>query len=123
MVFEGSSPSPIFLSPGCSDFKRQPKVCGAATQPDPRNHAPDPLPYIQKGNKMFFRNRAVQLQFVKPQTKHEAPEETDTSNKDPYEAVNVAAAYSAVAKDFITHTALTIGGVFAACKIIERICR
>lgn len=69
----------------------------------------------------MFGSRAVQLQFVKPQeAKHKA--ESDTT-KDPYEGPNVAAAYSAVAKDLITHTALVVGGVFAACKIIERICR
>lgn len=69
----------------------------------------------------MFGRRAVQLQFVKPQeSKHQAEPET---NKDPFEGPNVAAAYSAVAKDFITHTALTVGGVWAACKIIERVCR
>lgn len=79
---------------------------------------PAPSPYLE-GIKMFGR-RAVQLQFVKP-AKGQS-EETET-NKDPYEAVNVAAAYSAVAKDFVTHTALVVGGVWAGCKIVERICK
>jgi hypothetical protein len=35
----------------------------------------------------------------------------------------VAAAYAEIAKDFITHAALTIGGVYAACKIVGRICK
>lgn len=69
----------------------------------------------------MFGRRAVQLQFVKPQeAKHQ---EKIESGKDPYEGPNVAAAYSAVAKDLITHTALTVGGVWAVCKIIGRICR
>lgn len=69
----------------------------------------------------MFGRRAIQLQFVTPQeAKHKAESETD---KDPLEGPNVAAAYSAVAKDFITHTALTVGGVWAVCKIVERICR
>lgn len=70
----------------------------------------------------FFRNRAVQLQFVKP--KHQAVEEDETNaTNDPFEGPDVAAAYSAVAKDFISHAAVTIGGVWAICKIVERICK
>lgn len=42
---------------------------------------------------------------------------------DPFIGVEVAAAYSAVAKDLITHAAVTIGGVFAACQIVKRICK
>jgi hypothetical protein len=68
----------------------------------------------------MFGRRAVQLQFVKPAKGQ--PEETET-NKDPLEGPNVAAAYSAVAKDFIGFTAMTVGGVFIACKIVERICK
>lgn len=45
------------------------------------------------------------------------------NDRDPFEGVQVAAAYAEIAKDLVTHTAFTIGGVFAACKIIERICR
>jgi hypothetical protein len=44
-------------------------------------------------------------------------------NHNPFEGVEVAAAYADVAKDLITHAALTIGGVWAACKIVERICK
>lgn len=75
----------------------------------------------------FLRKRAMQIMFVEPQfkPKHQTPdeeEETDTT-KDPFEGPNVAAAYSAVAKDFIGYAAVTIGGVFVTCKIIERVCR
>lgn len=48
---------------------------------------------------------------------------TEDATTDPFVGVQVAAAYADIAKDLITHTALTIGGVFAACKIIERICK
>jgi hypothetical protein len=44
-------------------------------------------------------------------------------NHNPFEGVEVAAAYADIAKDLITHAALTIGGVWAACKIVERICK
>lgn len=44
-------------------------------------------------------------------------------DRNPFEGVEVAAAYAEIAKDVITHTALTVGGVWAACKIIGRICK
>lgn len=44
-------------------------------------------------------------------------------DRNPMEGVEIAAAYAEIAKDVITHAALTVGGVFAACKIIERICK
>lgn len=69
---------------------------------------------------MFLKNRSVNVKFVKDPLA--AAEENDP-NRNPFEGVELAAAYSEVAKDFITHATLTIGGVFAACKIIERICR
>lgn len=87
------------------------------------------LTLYSKGSSMFqrfFRNRAVQLQFVEPQfqPKHQAGDEGETgTTKDPFEGPNVAAAYSAVAKDLIGYTAFTVGGVWAGCKIVERICR
>jgi hypothetical protein len=49
--------------------------------------------------------------------------ESDSASANPFENVEVMAAYSEVAKDFITHAALTIGGVFVACKIVERLCK
>lgn len=48
---------------------------------------------------------------------------SESATADPFVGVQVAAAYADVAKDFITHAALTIGGVFAVCKIVERICK
>lgn len=67
----------------------------------------------------MFKNRSFNVKVVKDQAStNESPEEHN-----PFEGVEVAAAYSAVAKDFVTHTALVIGGVWAACKIIERICK
>jgi hypothetical protein len=48
---------------------------------------------------------------------------TEDATTDPFIGVQVAAAYADVAKDLITHAALTIGGVWAACKIVERICK
>lgn len=43
--------------------------------------------------------------------------------QDPYVNVEIAAAYVELAKDLITHAAFTIGGVYAACKVVERICK
>jgi hypothetical protein len=51
------------------------------------------------------------------------PSLEDVPARDPYEGVQIAAAYAEVAKDFITHTALTIGGVMAGVAIIRRICK
>lgn len=42
---------------------------------------------------------------------------------DPMLGPEVASAYAEVAKDFITHAALTIGGVYCVCKIVGRICK
>jgi hypothetical protein len=42
---------------------------------------------------------------------------------DPMLGPEVAAAYAEVIKDIVTHTALVVGGVYAACKIIGRICK
>lgn len=47
----------------------------------------------------------------------------DAPATDPWANVEIAAAYAEIAKDVITHTALTVGGVWAACKIIGRICK
>lgn len=49
--------------------------------------------------------------------------DTPVESSNPMEGVEVAAAYAEIAKDLITHAALTIGGVWAACKIVERICK
>lgn len=44
-------------------------------------------------------------------------------NNNPYEGVEIAAAYAEVAKDFITHTALVVGGTFILCQIAKRLCK
>lgn len=78
---------------------------------------------------MFMRNRvkkyvqkhAVNVSLV---DNPNAPIiDEDDKNYDPFEGVEVLAAYSEVAKDFITHTALTVGGVMAAYQIVKRICK
>lgn len=68
----------------------------------------------------MFRNRAFQVKVVKDQAS--AKNESD-GDRNVFEGVEVAAAYAEVVKDVVTHAALTIGGVWAACKIVERICK
>lgn len=66
-----------------------------------------------------MKNHSVNVKVVRDQD----TENNDTTTTDPFEGVEVAAAYAEIAKDLITHAALTIGGVYAACKIIGRICK
>jgi hypothetical protein len=69
----------------------------------------------------FLRNRAFQVKVVKDDS---SPTDNILDpDRNPYEGVEIAAAYAEVAKDLITHAALTIGGVWAAVKIVERICK
>ncbi len=68
----------------------------------------------------MFKNRSFNVKVVKDQIVN--GDEID-SDRNPFENVEVVAAYAEVAKDFVTHAAFTIGGVWAACKIVERICR
>lgn len=49
--------------------------------------------------------------------------DSPSPERNPYENVEIAAAYADIAKDLITHAALTIGGVVAGVAIIKRICR
>lgn len=70
-----------------------------------------------------FRKKSFIVKIAKDSDLNGHIPTIDTDENNPYEGVEVAAAYAEVAKDFITHSALVIGGVFAACKIIERICR
>lgn len=70
--------------------------------------------------KRSFVIKAVTDKELKNSNIIDATPESDT---DPFVGVQVAAAYADVAKDFITHATLTIGGVWAACKIVERICK
>lgn len=69
----------------------------------------------------LLKNRSFNVKVVKDQDVNGA--EAIDPNRNPFEGVEVAAAYAEVAKDLITHAALTIGGVWAACKIVERICK
>ena len=48
---------------------------------------------------------------------------TEDATVDPFVGVQVAASYAEVVKDVVTHVAFTIGGIYAACKIVERICK
>jgi len=68
----------------------------------------------------FMKNRSFNVKVVKDDN---GTVTTEESGRDPFEGVEVAAAYAEVAKDFITHAALTIGGVWAAVKVVERICK
>lgn len=68
----------------------------------------------------MFKNRSFNVKVVKD----DVTKNNDTADdRNPFEGVEVAAAYADVAKDLVTHAALTIGGVYAACQIIKRICR
>lgn len=68
----------------------------------------------------MFKNRSFNVKVVKDQA--DGNNDT-TTDRDPFEGPVVAAAYAEVIKDVITHAAFTIGGVWAACKVVERICK
>lgn len=70
---------------------------------------------------LFWRKRSIQIQakVIKDQN----PTETPSEINDIFEGVKAAAAYADIAKGLITHAALTIGGVYCVCKIVERICK
>lgn len=70
----------------------------------------------------FMRNRSIQVKVVKDQDSSGEIIDADP-NRNPMEGVEVAAAYAEIAKDFITHTALVIGGTFAVCQIIKKVCK
>lgn len=71
----------------------------------------------------FLKNRSFVVKVANDQDLNGSGAESVDPNHNPYESVEIAAMYADIAKDVITHAAFTIGGVFAACKIIERICR
>lgn len=71
--------------------------------------------------KRAMRNTSVNVKLVSDKDKENTTTEQDMA--DAWANVEIAAAYAEIAKDVITHAAFTIGGVFAACKIIERICK
>lgn len=69
----------------------------------------------------FLRNKTVAVKVLDDkQLNGNAVLDTD---RDPMEGVQVAAAYADIFKDVVTHTALVVGGVYAACKIIGIICK
>lgn len=70
--------------------------------------------------KRAMRNKTIGVKLLDDRDLNGSAPDDDY---DPMVGVQVAAAYAEIAKDVITHAALTIGGVFAACKIVERICR
>ena len=49
--------------------------------------------------------------------------DADQPAEDPFLGFQVAAEYAAIAKDFVTHAAVTIGVTYAACQIVKRLCR
>lgn len=71
----------------------------------------------------MFKNRSFLIKPVKDQDFGVNLNGSTDESTDPYEGVRVAAAYSDVAKDLITHAAVTIGVTFALCKIVDRLCR
>lgn len=68
-----------------------------------------------------MRNKTIGVKVLDDRTFTEG--EVEAADRDPFEGVQIAAAYADIVKDLVTHTALTIGGVYAACKIIGRICK
>lgn len=67
-----------------------------------------------------MKNRSINVKVVNDEDQNGASSEFPN---DPFEGVEVAAAYAEVAKNFITHTALVVGGVYSLCKVVERICK
>lgn len=67
-----------------------------------------------------MKNKTIGVTLLDTKNATDAPVDP---NANPYEGVEIAAMYSEIAKDFIAHAAFTIGGVWAACKIVERVCR
>lgn len=70
--------------------------------------------------KRFMKTKSINVKLVNDQDAG-ATEELDPDQA--WANVEIAAAYAEIAKDLVTHTALTVGGVWAACKIIGRICK
>lgn len=71
----------------------------------------------------LFRNYSVQ---TKSKLVKDEPDGSTTTILDEDAMMagpEIAAAYSEVAKDFITHAAVVITGAFCLCKIVERICK
>jgi hypothetical protein len=68
-----------------------------------------------------MKNKTIGVTLLDTPTSNKTSE--PVSEQDAYAGVEIAAAYVELAKDLVTHTALTIGGVYAACKIVEKICR
>jgi hypothetical protein len=70
--------------------------------------------------KRLFRNYSVQTQskLVRDSSNGDGPT-TIIDSLDPMMGPEIVAAYSEIAKDFITHSALVIGGTYIACRIVK----
>jgi hypothetical protein len=68
-----------------------------------------------------FKNSSILVKPVRDKDILVSGESNETA--DPFVGPRVAAAYAEVAKDFVSHTALTVGAVFVTCKIVERLMR
>jgi hypothetical protein len=68
----------------------------------------------------FMKNRSFNVKMVRDDTPGNADSFVPA---DPMLGPEIAAAYADIAKAFITHATVTIGGIWAACKVVERICR
>jgi len=68
----------------------------------------------------MFGNRVAQVKFVK-----EAVSNSDGPivTPDPMLGPEIVSAYAEIAKDLITHAAVTIGITYSVCKIIGRLCK
>ena len=62
----------------------------------------------------MFGNRSFNVKLVR---------DSDGVKRDLDENVSAALAYSTIVKDFVTHTALTVGGVYVVCRVVDRLCR
>lgn len=73
----------------------------------------------------LFRNYSVQTssKLVKDDVANNVTSPTILDAIDPMLGPEVASAYSEIAKDFITHAAVTVGAVYCVCKIVGRICK
>lgn len=64
----------------------------------------------------LFGNRSINLKMVNDKKQN-------AGESNPFEGVEVATAYSEIAKDFITHTAIVVTSAYVVCKIFGKICK
>lgn len=71
-----------------------------------------------EGVKVFLQNRTIQMKFVKDNKKPTTVSEAMAAD------VKIVPEYAAeLAKDVVTHAALTIGGVFIAYRLVDTACK